>query len=69
MYTNITLNTLPLRKSYGIPILIVHLEMQFFIRIYKMDVIAKLVLARGSPVALLYLIGGSLSHSHFTIYQ
>ena len=50
MYTNIILNTLPLRKSYGIPFLIVHLEMQFFIRIYRMDVIAEFVLTRGNTI-------------------
>jgi len=46
MYTNITLNTLPLRKSNGIPISIVHLEMQFFIRISRMHIIAKFMFTR-----------------------
>jgi hypothetical protein len=50
MYTNIILNTLPLRKIYGIPFLIVHSEMQFFIRIFRMDVIAKIVLTRGNTI-------------------
>ena len=46
MYTNITLNTLPLRKSNGLPISIVHLETQFFITIIRMDIIAKYMLTR-----------------------
>lgn len=50
MYTNIILNTLPLWKSYGLPFLIVHLEMQFFLRILRMDVITKIVLTRGNTI-------------------
>jgi len=48
MYTSIILNTLPLRKSNGIPISIMHLEMQFFLRIIRMDKIAKFMLTRGN---------------------
>jgi len=50
MYPNITPNTLSLRKSNGIPISIVHLEMQFYVGIQRSDIIAKIMSTRENMI-------------------